>query len=82
MWKYESIKNLIVAECKFVKQTEPINSIQTCTENISKKFFITAYPTNLLVDKSGIIKKRYSNLVDDKEYHDLQLQIDSLLKLK
>jgi len=82
MWKYESIKNLIVAECKFVKQTEPINSIQTCTENISKKFFITAYPTNLLVDKSGIIKKRYSNLVDDKEYHDLQFQIDSLLKLK
>jgi thiol-disulfide isomerase/thioredoxin len=82
MWKYESIKNPIIAECKSVKQTGPINSIKTCTDNISKSFFIGAYPTNLLVDKTGIIKKKYSNLVDDKEYHDLQLQIDSLLILR
>jgi len=79
MWKYESIKNPIIAECKSVMQTGPINSIKTCTDNISKSFFIGAYPTNLVVDNTGIIKKRYSSLVDEKEYNDLQLQIDSLL---
>jgi thiol-disulfide isomerase/thioredoxin len=80
MLKSESIRNPIIAECKTVKQTGPVNSVKTCTDNISKKFFISEYPTNLLVDKSGIITKRYSNLVDDAEYYDLQAQIDSLLK--
>lgn len=80
MLKSEYIPNLIIAECKSVKQTGPINSITTCTDNISPKFFIDGYPTNLLVDKSGTIKKIYSNLVDDAEYIDLQAQIDSLLK--
>lgn len=80
MLKSKSIRNPIIAECKTVRQTGPINNIKTCTDNISKKFFISAYPTNLLVDKTGIIIKRYSNLVDDAEYIDLQAQIDSLLK--
>lgn len=80
MLKSESIRNPIIAECKSVKQTGPVNNIKTCTDNISKKFFISKYPTNLLVDKSGIITKIYSSLVDDAEYIDLQVQIDSLLK--
>jgi thiol-disulfide isomerase/thioredoxin len=80
MLKSERIPNPIIAECKSVKQTGPVNSIKTCTDNISKEFFISKYPTNLLVDKSGIITKIYSNLVDDAEYLDLQVQIDSLLK--
>jgi thiol-disulfide isomerase/thioredoxin len=78
--KSESIRNPIIAECKSVKQTGPVNNIKTCTDNISKKFFIDEYPTNLLVDKSGIITKIYSNLANDAEYIDLQAQIDSLLK--
>jgi thiol-disulfide isomerase/thioredoxin len=80
MLKSESIRNPIIAECKSVKQTGPVNNIKTCTDNISKKFFIDEYPTNLLIDKSGIITKIYSNLVNDAEYIDLQAQIDSLLK--
>lgn len=78
--KSEYIQNPIIAECKFVKQTGPPKSIKTCTDNISKKFFIDGYPTNLLVDKSGIIRKIYSNLVDDTQYIDLQALIDILLK--
>jgi hypothetical protein len=64
-----------------VNRVGPKNYIHTCTENISKKFFRDTYPTNLLVDKSGIIKKRFKNLLDDTDYIDLQLQIDSLIKL-
>lgn len=79
MYKSESIKNPIIAECKSVKQFGAINNIRTCPDNISKIFLIYAYPTNLLVDKTGIIKKKYSNLVNENEYHDLKLQIDSLL---
>jgi len=78
--KSEYIQNPIIAECKSVKQTGPPKSIKTCTDNISKKFFIDAYPTNLLVDKSGIIRKIYSNLVDEIHYIDLQAQIEILLQ--
>jgi hypothetical protein len=80
MWKYDSIKNPIIAQCITVNRVGPKNTIFPCTENISKKFFIDEYPTNLLVDKTGIIIKRYSNLVNDAEYIDLQAQIDSLVK--
>jgi len=81
MWKYDSIKNPMIAECKTVNKVGPREEIVTCTENISKKFFINAYPTNLLVDKTGIIKRKYGNLLNDIEYIDLQAQIDSLLKI-
>jgi thiol-disulfide isomerase/thioredoxin len=80
MLKYESIKNLIIAECKTAKQSGIKNSIYACTENISKRFYINAYPTNLLIDKSGIIKKSYGNLVDSTEYTDLQNQIVGLIE--
>jgi thiol-disulfide isomerase/thioredoxin len=80
MWKYDIIKNPIIAECNSVNRTGPKNYIFTC-RNISKKFFIDIYPSNLLVDKSGIIKKRYMNLLNATDYIDLQFQIDSLLKL-
>ena len=80
MLKSESIPNPIIAECKSVINTGPVNSIKTCTDNISKKFFISGYPTNLLVNKTGTITKIYSNLVEEAEYIDLQAQIDSLLK--
>jgi thiol-disulfide isomerase/thioredoxin len=80
MWKFESIRNPIIAECKSVKQTGPVNSIKTCTDNISKKFFISRYPTRILVDKLGTVTKIFSNLVEDSEYIDLQTQIESLLK--
>jgi len=80
MLKSESIPNQIIAECKSVKQTGPVNYIKTCTDNISKKFFIGGYPTNILVDKSGTITKIYSNLFNKAEYIDLQAQIDLLLK--
>jgi thiol-disulfide isomerase/thioredoxin len=80
MLKSESIPNQIIAECKSVKQTGPANYIKTCTDNISKKFFISGYPTNILVDRSGIITKIYSNLGVESEYIDLQGQIDILVK--
>jgi thiol-disulfide isomerase/thioredoxin len=80
MLKYESIKNPIIAECKTVNKFGAKNNIYTCTENISKRFFINAYPTNLLIDKTGIIKKRYGNLVNNTEYLDLQNQIDCLVE--
>lgn len=80
MWKYDSIKNPMIAECKTVNKVGPKGAIFTCTENISKKFFIDEYPTNLLVDKTGIIKRKYGILLNDIEYIDLQAQIDSLLK--
>jgi thiol-disulfide isomerase/thioredoxin len=57
MLRFESIKNPIIAECKAVKQYGPINSISTCTDNISKIFQIGAYPTNLLIDNKGVILK-------------------------
>jgi thiol-disulfide isomerase/thioredoxin len=80
MLKSKSIPNPIIAECKSVEQIGAVNNIKTCSDNISKNFFISRYPSNLLVDKSGTIIKIYSNLVDDAEYIDLQIQIDSLLK--
>ena len=80
MWKYDSIKNPIIAQCITVNRVGPKNTIFPCTENISKKFFIDEYPTNLLVDKTGIIKRKYGNLLNDIEYIDLQAQIDSLVK--
>lgn len=80
MWKYDSIKNPIIAECKTVNKVGPNGAIFTCTENISKKFFIDEYPTNLLVDKTGIIKRKYGIILNDIEYIDLQNQIDSLIK--
>jgi len=81
MWKYDSIKNTIIAECKAVNSIEPTNSIITCTENISQKFFISSYPTNLLIDKTGAVKKIYNNLVDSTVYLDLQKQIDNLIEI-
>jgi hypothetical protein len=78
--RYESIKNPIIAECKIVNKTGPKNAILTCTENISRNFFIDDYPTNILVNKSGIIKNIYKNLSDDADYCDLQIQIEGLLK--
>ena len=80
MRKYDSIKNTIVAECKSVNKIAPPNTIITCTENISKKFLISAYPTNLLVDQSGTIKKIYHNLSDSTEYLDLQEQIGKMME--
>jgi thiol-disulfide isomerase/thioredoxin len=75
MGKYENIKNIIIAECKSIKRNGPTNGITTCTDNISKKFNIIAYPTNLLIDETGIIRKIYHNLSDDSEFLDLQDRI-------
>jgi thiol-disulfide isomerase/thioredoxin len=78
MWNSDPIKNIIIAECKYVKRTGPPNVVFTCTDNISKQLFINAYPTNLLIDKTGIIRKIYHNLTDNSEYFDLQDQITYL----
>jgi thiol-disulfide isomerase/thioredoxin len=78
--KYDSIKHLIIAECKKVKGKSSPNVIQTCTDNISKKFQIYAYPTNLLIDKYGKIVKNYDNLLKENEFIDLVEEIEKRLK--
>lgn len=78
--KYDSIKHLIIAECKIVNKKGPPNAIQTCTDNISKIFQIDRYPTNLLIDKHGIIIKSYNNLRSENDFIDLVSEIEKRIK--
>jgi thiol-disulfide isomerase/thioredoxin len=80
MWKSESINHPIIAECEEVKQYGPANGIRTCTDNISKVFQIRAYPTNILIDKKGVIIKLYNNLSDEEQNNDLKMQLSQLTK--
>jgi thiol-disulfide isomerase/thioredoxin len=78
-FKYESINNIIIAECKSAKKNGGPNSLSYCHHNISKPFLVDAYPTNLLIDKTGTIRKIYPNIFDDNVYQNLQKEIDNLL---
>ena len=78
--KYGRIKNLIIAECKNINKRAMFGEILTCTDNISKAFKINSYPTNLLIDKDGIIVKKYSNLLIEKDFEDLVSEIETRLK--
>jgi thiol-disulfide isomerase/thioredoxin len=78
--KYDCINHLIIAECKNVDKKGPPNAIQTCTDNISKKFQIHEYPTNLLIDKNGKIVKTYNNLMIENDFMDLVAEIEKRLK--
>lgn len=81
-FKYESINNIIIAECKTVKKNGVPNSLNGCRDNISKPFLVDAYPTNVLIDKTGTIRKIYPNIFDDNVKQDLQKEIDNLVELK
>jgi thiol-disulfide isomerase/thioredoxin len=78
----KSIENPIIAECRKVNKTGPPNAINTCTENISRKFFIDGYPTNILIDKNGIITHIYYNLLDSNDYRNLKVELDKRLGSK
>jgi thiol-disulfide isomerase/thioredoxin len=80
-FKYESINNIIIAECKSAKKNGGPNSLSYCHDNISKPFLVDAYPTNMLIDKTGTIRKIYPNIFDDNIYQDLQKGIDNLLEI-
>jgi thiol-disulfide isomerase/thioredoxin len=79
-FKYDSIQHLIIAECKNVEKKGSPDAIQTCTDNISKKFQIHAYPTNLLIDKYGKIVKTYNNLLIESDFIDLVAEIEKRIK--
>jgi thiol-disulfide isomerase/thioredoxin len=80
MFKNDSIDHLIIAECKTVNKNGSINAIQTCTDNISKKFKISVYPTNLLIDKNGTIIKSYNNLLKENAFNDLIKEVEKKLR--
>ena len=77
--KYPSINNPIIAECK-TREFGDEKSFRPNCGNISDKFKLSGYPCNFLIDKNGIIKKIYGNLVDDLEFNELQNQIDDLIE--